>query len=101
MSKLDLLYKNLRRYTREVANRRKGMVVTYITLYDDGSGCIESKRYQPTEASPFLVTVERVVVFNSPSEGAVKLEKLLNDKNTLPKGKRRLAPRRMAKVQSP
>lgn len=79
MSKLDSLYKNYRRYCDEIGNRQKGSVLTFIELYQDGSGMVVTKIFLPTESNPFNVVTQEVCRFKSPYDGAKQLEELLDD----------------------
>lgn len=82
MSKLDNVYTLFRRYCKEHPLGIKG--VHELKLYEDGSGNINEVRYAGTNDNPFKVDRTLVVVFSSPGDGARKLEKLLDEQNTVP-----------------
>jgi hypothetical protein len=79
VSKLDNLYTYLRRYCKEIANHRRNAIMTYLVIYDDGSGRVESKRFAGNEHNPFEIIIEEIIRFDSPAEGASLLKGLLDD----------------------
>lgn len=86
MSKLDNLYTFYRRYCKEIANHRNGAVLTQLTLWEDGSGVVETKIYLPDDSNPFRIHTDEIIRFTSPGDGAKKLEELVDGKKDVPEG---------------
>lgn len=101
MSKLDNLYTFYRRYCREIANLRNGAILTQITIWEDGSGVVETKIYLPDDSNPFRIHTEEIIRFTSPGDGAKKLEELVDGKKDISTSAGQVDEGNMATVHDP